>query len=132
MSDGSFEVQEALYAALIAQNIAEVSLRIYDGFAPVAVDYPYIVIGSSQSLQNDAQCLQGLEEFIDLDIWSRYEGMKELKSIISQIRDGLHQQTLSANGRSTVHIWVEDSRLLNDPDGETRHGIVTLKIIHFA
>jgi hypothetical protein len=131
MSDGSFDVQIAIYDALIAEHITELGGRIRDGYADHDEVYPHLVIENSQSIQNDAQGFNGLEEFIDLQIWSRYRGMKEAKEIASQIRDALHKKNLTVPGR-TVCVWVDNVQFFNDEDGQTRRGIVTLRIQHFS
>lgn len=128
MSAGLWSVQAAIYAALTGVGIA--SGRIYDD-VPQNPTFPYVTIGESQSLAADITCRDGEEEYVDLHIWSQYSGQKELKDIAAAIHAALHGVSLSAAGRSSAHAFIQSVRTMRDPDGVTRHGVVTVRVDHF-
>lgn len=127
----SAEVQKALYNILMVADISGVT-QIRDN--PIVVttdsDFPFIEIGHSQTIADDAGGDTGIEEYVDIHTWSRARGQKEIKEIMSAIYDALHHQSLAVSGRDTAFCWFDDGRVLDDPDGLTRHGVQTFKIIH--
>lgn len=124
---GSLAVQTAVYDALIAASVA--GGRVHDD-VPQDVAFPYVAIDASQVIADDVTCADGSDEFVDLHIWSRYRGWKEVKEIADAIHGALHAVSLTAAGRTTTHAFVQSFRTLRDPDGVTRHGVITLRISH--
>jgi hypothetical protein len=131
MSDGSAALQTALYTLLTGANPAICAGRIYDD-VPQEPTYPFVEIGDSQAIGDDVTCSEGKDEFVTLHVWSREPSKKAVKDIIGQIHALVHDATLAVAGRASAHAWVRDSRTLNDPDGITRHGVVTIRVIHHA
>lgn len=126
MSD-SFNVQAAVVVALNVAGVADG--RIYDHAQTDAV-FPYVEMGESQALADDVTGADGFDEFLTLHVWSRYRGDKEAKQICSDIRSALHARSLTVAGRTTAHAWVREIRVFDDPDGLTRHGVVSVRIQH--
>ncbi len=135
MSDGSAELQVALYTALTAADPAICEGRIYDDVPRDRTDpslYPFVEIGDSQALADDVSCSNGKDEFVTLHVWSRDRSKKAVKDIAGQIFDELHAASLTVTGRASAHAFVTNTRVFNDPDGITRHGVVTVRILHHA
>ena len=134
MSDYSLAVQGAIYTALTSPAISGVSFVVDNPVTePAASDFPFIQIGNSDFTPDDTDDGGGdggLREFFDLHVWSRYRGQKEVKEIASTIYDRFHGATLTVTGRPSALSWVRNRLILDDPDGLTRHGIVTLEIDH--
>lgn len=131
MTSPSAEVQKEIYEALVAASISGVTvIRDTPINEPGASDFPFIEIGNSQALPVDAGGDEGLEEYVDIHSYSRANGQKEIKVIMAAIYDALHHQTLTVTGRTTAFCWLDGSRVLDQPDGLTRHGVQTFKIIH--
>lgn len=133
----NFDLQRAIYSAIEGAGIAGL-VQIVDHpiTEPSPSDYPFIEIGDSQALpvdeSNDAGTSSdtGVEEFVDIHTWSRYSGQKETKEIMAAVYSALHHQTLTVSGRTSAHCWLDGDRVLNDPDGLTRHGVQTFRITH--
>lgn len=131
-----WELQKAIYAVLTAASISGVqSIRDNPNTEPSTSDYPFIEISTSQDLADDTggddgTGDEGLETYFDIDVWSRYRGQKEVKEIMGAVYDALHHQSLTVTGRSTAFCWLDDKRIIDSPDGLTRHGIMTFKITH--
>lgn len=139
MSDASWELQQQIFTLLKAGN-AVASGRIYDDVPDAAAsasapdsEFPYVVIGEMDSIPDDADGAAGRDdgemETLTLHIWSRYQGQKEVKQIMQQIKDLLHNTTITYSGR-TANLWVRARRSFLDPDGRTRHGVVSIEAIH--
>lgn len=129
MSDFSFAVQAAVFAALTAASPAIASGRIYDDPPPDAA-FPYVEIGEGQTIPDDASGDGGVAETIDLHVWSTYRGQKEAKEIAARIYDTLHGVALTVPGRASALAWVRTRRIFRDPDGVTRHAVVSVEVIH--
>lgn len=135
---GSWELQQAIYTALTAGSptpVPDVGARVYDD-VPQNATYPFIEIAESVATTEDVSIGEstagdkGVSEFIDLHVWSQYRGKKEAKRIMASIHTALHGVSLSVAERASALSWVRTARLLLDPDGVTRHGIVTVEVIH--
>lgn len=135
MSAYSWAAQQALVALLGGGSLtALVSTRIYDD-APQTVTFPWIEIGDGQIIpadtaQSNGASDAGVSDFFDLHVWSRYAGKKEVKQIVDVLHTLLHGVSLTITGRTSALSWVRTVRIIRDPDGITRHGIVSVEIIH--
>ena len=134
MTDSSFALQTAVYAALTTPALAEVSKVVDHPITdPQASDFPFVQIGDEDYQPDDTDDGGGdggVGEFITVHVWSRYRGKKQAKAICSEIYDRLHGASLTVTGRASALCWVRSRLILNDPDGLTRHGVVNIEIIH--
>lgn len=127
----SDEVQKAVYDALVAAGLTGVvSIRDRPNMAPGASDFPFVEIGNSQAIAADAGGDGGLDETVDLHVWSRSRGQKQVKDIMGEIRAALHLVDLTVTGRAIAHSIMETARVVDDDDGETVHGVITIRIYH--
>jgi len=131
MSDGSWELQQAVYAALAEGSPPVVSVPVLAN-APQDEPVPYVDIGESDALPADVQCRDGLEETITIHIWTKFGSQKQAKQIMSDIREALHLQDLNVSGRSSAMATVATTRLFTDGDNEFLHGVITLRVNHFG
>jgi hypothetical protein len=122
MSDPSLELQAALVAALKAIPIADG--RIYDA-VPTSATFPYVSLGDCQVLPDKADCLDGVEVYPQIDVWSRSVGYPEVKTITKAVLAALDDQPISVDGFNVVVFEVQDVRYLRDPDGLSRHAAIT-------
>lgn len=131
MSDGSFEVQAAVFTALNSLTPALASGGIH---SPAAQDtpLPYVEIGGSDSFESDVQQRQGVTETLTIDVWTAPGSFSQAKQIISRIRDALHSKQLAVTGRSFAFAVVSGTRVFTDEDGTSIHGVVTLTVNHFG
>lgn len=129
MSAFSAAAQKALFGVI--SSLA--GGRVYDD-APADVAFPWIEIGDRQSIPDDTGTATGsdagMSDFFDLHIWSRAAGKKETADLVDQLHGLLHGASLSVDGRAGALAWIQTVRIIGDPDGITRHGIVSVEIIH--
>lgn len=131
MSDGSFELQAAVYSTLAGLTPALVSGGIH---APAAQDtpLPYVEIDDSDAISADVVGRAGLTETLNIHVWTAPGSYGPAKQIISRIRDALHAQKLTVSGQSYAFANVSSTRIFNDADETAIHGVVTLTVNHFG
>ena len=93
-------------------------------------DFPFISFGPSDSTIDDAECITGVIETLQLDCWSRYRGgFKEIKQLMRAAKEALHQYSADLGTDALVSMEVVGLRVFRDPDGLTSHGVITLQAI---
>lgn len=118
-------VYDAIITAAIPGVVKVVDHKISD---PKNSDFPFIEIGEVQSIEDDVSCYDGTQDIFDIHVWSRVRNQKEVKEIMGGIHAALHNATLTVSGLASCFAFVEGQRVITDPDGLTRHGVVTLRI----
>jgi hypothetical protein len=103
--------------------------RVYDN--PIGKDtFPYISFGPSDVVEDDADCITGRVETIQIDCWSRSKGgFKEVKALADSVKKALHHYSGTLTVNALVEMTVESIRYFRDPDGITSHGVITLQAI---
>lgn len=141
MTAYAWPCQQALFSLLTGSSaLADlVGTRIYDD-APQSVTFPWLEIGDGQIVPDDTSASDdsspevtgdsGVSDFYDLHIWSRYAGKKEIRQISDVLHSLLHEANLTIEGRASALCWIRSERFLRDPDGQTRHSVVSIEIIH--
>lgn len=132
MSDPSLELQMALVALLKTPDVlpATVGDRVYDR-VPLNAAYPYISLGDGQVLPDKADCIDGSEVFVQIDVWSRAVSYGEAKTIGKAVVAALDDQEdeLSVEGFAVIVFELQSVQYLRDPDGVTRHGAITFRAL---
>lgn len=132
MTQFAIPLQEAVYTLLTNSAL---SANVFDDVPDLPAgmphdSFPYIVLGDDTFLPDDADDILGTDATIYLHIWSRYEGSKEVKEIMSEIDVVLNRQepSLIASGFKFVNCLLEYSSISTNNDGETRHGIIRYRV----
>ncbi len=126
MSDPSLELQAALVATLKGVSPQIAGGRIYDQ-APELPEFPYVTLGDCQVLPDKAGCIDGVEVYPQIDIWSRAVGYPEIKAIAAAVKAVLDDQPLSVDGFAVVVFEHQSTHYLRDPDGLTRHAAIVFR-----
>lgn len=131
MPDGSAELQTALFATLNGLTPALAAGGIH---APAKQDtpLPYVEIGEASSVAADVLGRQGSADLVTIHVWTAAGSYIPAKQIISRIRDALHSKKLTVSGRSYASAIVTSTRVFNDLDGTSVHGVVSLTVNHFG
>ena len=131
MSDPSLAVQKAIVERLKGYSplIAIVGTRIHDR-VPQDVAFPFVQIGYFQTNDTSADCVDGSEILIDIQVWSRGVGQVEAKQIASHVRAALHEWSpvLDDPYAAIGNIEHEITRLFGDGDGLTTRSVVSFKL----
>lgn len=132
MSSPALELQGAIVAVLktdgALQTIMGGNVRLYQDVKP-GTDFPYATIGDAQQLPDKAECINGSEIFLDIHVWSRAKGDPEVRNIAASISDALDEIALTLPNHACRLIEREDIRFLRDPDGITRHAVLTFRAL---
>lgn len=121
MSDDPTLALQAMLVERLRGNTAA-GQRVYDRVpANMATTYPRITIGPGQALADNADCIEGTESILQVDVWSRAVGFPEAKTIAGQVRDLLNGVEPSISGHRVVLLEFQNAQYLNDPDGLTLH-----------
>lgn len=128
----SAALQIALIAALRADAgvTGYLSQKIWDN-APAGSAFPYITLGPAQELDDSADCIDGVECYQQIDIWTQEDGSQlTAKQICGAVRKALHGADLAlADPYGLLLIEVEGSRVMGDPDDKIAHGIVNVRAL---
>lgn len=130
-------LQDAVLAALLgSQNLStsadaqvgSVNGRVYDEPPPKEA-FPYLTIGDGQTVPDKAGCIDGAENFIDVHIWSRRPGWVEAKALAWKVKETLDDADLALDGHRLIDLQYQSVQYLRDPDGLTRHAVVTFRAV---
>lgn len=112
---------QRLIVARIRAAVPSVAGRVYDNPAETAT-MPYIALGGSQVLNDDAECIDAREEYVTIHAWSPsrpHQGIaKDIRDeVIAAFRDYLP----TATDLTVSEMWVEDMGLEPDPQAAAVH-----------
>lgn len=124
--DAQLALQKALVAALRGSTDAGAS--VFDD-VPASNPFPRITLGPSQALPNLADCMDGTETFLQVDVWSQTAGMVEVKRIAGQVRGVLQDAELALDGHVLQQLLVDSTSYLRDPDGKIKHAAMTFRAL---
>lgn len=115
-------------SALLSTDPRDASPAVYDHVTQEAT-FPYVVIGEPEGTEHDADDIQGWDFDIEIHQFSRFRGFEEVENIQRQLDDALHRAApLVTDARVTTMHRVQ-TRAILDPDGLTRHGIHSFRVI---
>jgi len=128
MASPSLELQGAIVARLKAWAglSGTVNGRVYDA-VPAGAAFPYITVGEGDETSDDADCIDGFEISLDIDIWSRANGYPEAKRISEEVREAIKSADLTLPTNALVDFRHRQTRFLRDPDGLTSHAVMTFE-----
>lgn len=129
----STELDAALARQRAISGSVTTSPAIYDN-VPQGVygddsAFPYIVIGDDTDNAFNTDGSQGSDATIDVHIWSRQMGRAETKEIQDLVFDSLSRQDLTITNKNVVNIEQTTALTYLDPDGKTRHGVQSFRVI---
>ena len=128
MSDPLGVLQPAVRAALVGATAVtnRVGQRVYDRVPDNAV-FPYLRLDISDVVDDDNDCGQVWEATVQVHIWSRHPDRSEASLIAGPVR-----AALDAIANPTGYVidvnQFRQTRMLDDPDGLTTHGIVQQRL----
>lgn len=134
------DLLRAVRAALLADNaIAQaVGARVFDRVPEqqddsLNVATPYISFGPTDEVPADADCIDGVEITIQIDVWSAGDDLAyssaECRTISERVRRVLHDAELTLESNALVSLSFALKRILRDPDGVTHHGVLQFTAI---
>ncbi|ATG47598.1 hypothetical protein CEW89_08425 [Celeribacter ethanolicus] len=123
----SFALQKAIVAALRANSgvTSLISDRVYDDVAE-ADAYPCISLGPSFFSPERQDCFKRRMETVQIDVWDQSQLKKEpCKRICDAVVAALDMANLSLDDPYALgRIDLTLARIMEDPDGHTKHGVL--------
>ena len=136
MSDASYELQQAIVRALRASSdiAALIEDRVYDRIptenGEIVAKFPFVSFGPEQDIPEHADCIDGGDIVLQIDVWSREPGHKEAKSIADVIRATLNDAALIIRGGATlIDIRYLATDFSREPDGQTFRARLTFRAV---
>lgn len=126
MTSPTLELQGAIVSTLKGAAIA--GGRVYDSI-PSHAAFPYVSLGPSDELPDDAECITGFDISMQIDCWSRKPGFPEVRGLAEAVRVTLHRAELPITDNALVLFQHRQTRFLRDPDGLTSHAALTFMAI---
>lgn len=125
MSDPAYALQDAIHDAL--RGNTDAGDHVYDT-VPSTNPFPRIVLGRQQTIGDFADCYDGSESFIQIDVYSiKTASLPEVKTIASQVRSLLHNADLNLVGHVLSLMEFQDADYSKDPDGKTGRARMTFR-----
>ena len=110
----SWNLQKAIYSKLNDATISGASISdvpVYDD-VPEGTSAPYINIGEETAINDGTKTVDAVEHTLTIHIWSEYRGRYEIKHIMEQVYQNLHNTAISVSGASLVNTRQEFSTCL--------------------
>lgn len=129
MADASSDLQKGIMDLLFgsADVTNLVADRIFDGGERV---YPCITMGPSDFVPDDADCISGTAETVQIDCWVRADdGLQPTKALARAIYQALHEKYVDLADNALAGLNVTLVRCMMDKDGLTGHGIVQVEAL---
>ena len=126
----SAELQGLFYSTLTGDAaIMAIAHKVYDRVRtnPFGTKTAYITLGATDGTDDTAECIDGQEINTTIHCWSRSVGKVECKRLVDLVRRKLHRANLSLTANALVFLEVESTRVFDDPDGITTHGVVQVR-----
>lgn len=131
MTSPSNELQAAMYRRAVAFPAvhAVVEDRIYDR-VPENPTFPYVTFGTSDVAEDDAECITGSVETMQVNGWSRYQGgTREVKDLAFALKNAFHLYSTDLGTHALHEMRVTGIRYFDDPDGITTQAAITVQAI---
>jgi hypothetical protein len=129
------ELQGVVVAALKADAAvtAIVEGRVYDSVprdastGKVTAKFPFVSLGPTDEVSNDADCSTAFDIAVQIDCWSRAVGYPEVKRLADAVRRALVGDNLTLNDNALVLLEHRLTRTFRDPDPLTSHSALTFE-----
>ena len=132
MTVHSWELQKTVFSALNSGNITDYESTAITGVfddVPQGTAYPYIVVGEETAIDVSSKDRDIFEHTLTVHVWSQYRGRRDIKVIMKQVHDILHDSSLTVSGGSMVNMRQEFQTTLLEGDGITRHGVIRFRAV---
>ena len=128
------DIQKGVVSKLRASSaLVALIVGVYDDVPQSAAsekssDFPFVVVGDDSFTDWDTDTEVGFEGDLQLHIWSRKRGKKEMKDIQQAIFDALNRQAIVVQNCSILDVRFTAMQNFIEPDERTRHGTINFNI----
>lgn len=125
MTNPAQEFQKAIIAKLrTTEGIGDI---VFDR-VPTSQAKPYISLGASQVIQDDADCLDGFECFRQVDVWSVKPGFEECEAFAELVRAALHRHEFMIDGLP-FEVEHQSTNYIRAGDGLTSQAALSFRVL---
>ena len=118
---------QKLIVARLKSAVPAVSGRVYDGPSETA-QMPYVSIGPSYFTPDDAECIRGRSETLQIDVWgSSKPNRAAVKDAVDQVYAALHGWGDTA-ALTMSPLRVSLVRVMDDAQQGIIHGVVQVEV----
>lgn len=131
MSLPDFQLQVAVYAALIASGpLMAVATKVYDA-VPASAAFPYVTIEAATGKDWSSKSFSGAELDLTIKAWSDKgkNGKAEVSSMLSLLHGLLHNAALTVTGFNLVLLQYAFSDTFEEGDGVTLQGVIRFRAV---
>ena len=130
MTDAAWALQQAVFAALVAsQPVHDIAGdRVFDA-VPRGAAFPYIVVGDASETDAGTATEQGSEHRLEIRVWSRGGGMREIKHAAAAVRTALDGAPLGLDGHALVDLRFAGADFARESDGETYRAVLRFRAV---
>ena len=120
------ELWKVVRDALLGAGILSLVTDVYDKVPPSPWGRKNAYISRGPSYWNDdgADCIDGLEITLQIDVWSKINNSWAVDEVVEAVRKALHEQELPFVDNALVELRVELCRITDDPNPLVTHGTV--------
>ena len=132
MADPALALQKALVAAF--KGATEADQSVFDS-VPAGAPFPRITLGSGQALGRYADCYDGSESILQIDVWNRPKadgsglGMAAVKRIASVLRDIVNAGDFALDGHTLELAQIQSATYSTDPDEMTTRATLSARFL---
>lgn len=123
------DLQRAIYAALKGSAALEglVDGRIFD-HVPDPIVYPYVRIGEGQTLDDEAEGIDGAECFVQVSAFSGQPGKMQAKDMAKAIVAALKAE-LAIDGHRQAEMTFDGVQYLKEQRNAVTHAVLTFRYL---
>lgn len=132
MATHAFDLQKGVYSTLISAGITDSSGSAITGVfddVPEGTEYPYITIGEDTAVDVSSKDKTIFEHTLTIHAWSQYRGRRDIKELMEQVHNALHNVAITVDGASLCNLRQEFQTTLLENDGITRHGVMRFRAV---
>ncbi len=122
------ETQKSLYAKLAGDSVLMALIKGVYEYVPQNAAYPYVTIGDVTANDDSAKGLKRYDLDVNLEIYSKAQGRKEVLDIIERLKLLLDNQVLSITGFTNIFTKAVGISTKRSSDNLITSGLLTLKI----
>lgn len=128
MSDLRTALTETVSAQLQAhaglQALLGTPLRLYEQ-RPAMATFPFMTLGESEQRDISAKGVQVESHVCAFHVWSRQRSGREVRQVLAQLREALHDATLA----NVARVQEEFSGVLWDEAAQASRGVARYRLI---
>lgn len=124
-----WETQKAVYEKLTGDTTLMAMITGVFDHVPERSEFPYVTVGDIRANDNSVKAAQGYQLDLNINVYSRGKGRKEVLEIMSKIQEVLVGQSLTVVGGSHVSTRFLSQGTSLAKDGFTYQGRLFVRFV---